>query len=521
MKHPLFAIMPALLTFTLALACSGSSPADPTATQATITRAAGTLPQTESQTASPLTLEPTRRTPIPTLTNPQISATQRAQVADIKTQFAPTPERVLPTPVPTAPVFLPPPTTPPMPVFPTPAPTPWLLPTLAPLMPTFPPPPTIAFPTYAPPTLVIPTFTPPTLVTGIVRKDFLGPISSLSTEATALRFFESGYDHTPGEDRKYTSVFSQQTTRYIDWQVDIRDVEVAQTTEIEVISKLFGANDEVLDRSTVEFELNPGTTYSWISLGHGWEEPGNWDTGDYWIEVSVDGELASAGGFEIVAGMASTSIQAKEFAVACGELREGSEDVEFDSWVAMVQALVAPPEVADYWSAYVDQFALQTDLGPNGRTQNASDRATAATMELSREARELLISTGCLSEIDVWLAREFVAANARLEGGYAQRGTVTVEQFAKACADIKITAPTMGGLDAMPAHFIAWWGQLVPPPGLGKYHSAIMDFYREWQGVDTGDPQDVDILTQLAVMEAAQALDGDDLEILLREGCSG
>ena len=51
-------------------------------------------------------------------------------------------------------------------------------------------------------------------------------------------------------------------------------------------------------------------------------------------------------------------------------------------------------------------------------------------------------------------------------------------QFAEACAEIRVAAPTMGGLDAMPAHLAGWWGRLVSPPGLGEYHSAIMDLHR-------------------------------------------
>ena len=98
---------------------------------------------------------------------------------------------------------------------------------------------------------------------------------------------------------------------------------------------------------------------------------------------------------------------------------------------------------------------------------------------------------------------------------------MTVGQFAEACADIRVAAPTMGGLDAMPAHLAGWWGRLIPPPGLGEYHSAIMDLRREWQEVDTGDPQDAGILTQLAVVEGANTLDDDGLETLLRGDCPG
>ena len=125
-----------------------------------------------------------------------------------------------------------------------------------------------------------------------------GPDIISTHGGNGLRFVESGFDRTPGEDRQYKSVYSQETAGCVDWQVDLPGVEPAGTADIEAVSELFGPNDEVLEHLAMEFELSPGTAHSWISLGHGWEEPGNRATGECWIEVPVDGGLAAAGGLE-------------------------------------------------------------------------------------------------------------------------------------------------------------------------------------------------------------------------------
>ena len=102
----------------VAVACSGSSP-----------------PSASETLAQRPTLGPTRWTPIPTLNQRQISGTQEAKVAEIKTRFAPHSQIILPTVPPPPPTVRPVlvqstiprpatlPTVPPPPVLPTPTPT--------------------------------------------------------------------------------------------------------------------------------------------------------------------------------------------------------------------------------------------------------------------------------------------------------------------------------------------------------------------------------------------------------------
>ena len=153
----------AILSLLLALvACSGSASAGPTATGATGPASAEPptavrAGQPQAQTDRPLALAPTGRTPIPALNTRQISATQQAQVSEIKTRHAPTSERVTPPPP----------------------------------LPAFPPPPAVAYPTFAPPTLVRTTHACGTNPrTTHARNEscppgLWAPISSPRTEATA------------------------------------------------------------------------------------------------------------------------------------------------------------------------------------------------------------------------------------------------------------------------------------------------------------------------------------------------
>ena len=116
----------------ITVACTGTPPPDPTATEAITQPPTATQP---SQPTQPQTLSPTRRTPIQTLNPGQVQATRQAQLATIRALLPPpTPQVIYPT-------------------APRPFPTPY--PTLAPLL-TFAPEPS-PFPTPEPP----PTLKPP------------------------------------------------------------------------------------------------------------------------------------------------------------------------------------------------------------------------------------------------------------------------------------------------------------------------------------------------------------------------
>ena len=274
-----------LLMLALAIACGGSAettgtqpllpaleptsttapplalePTSTTAPRPTLEPTSTTAPrptlEPTSTTAPRPTLEPTRRTPIPTLNPRQIQATQTVRVS-------------YPTPVPTLPMTV---------LYRTPVPT---LPMI------------VSYPTPVP-------TEPPSALRSNANEVFLGQIQSLDAIVTNFRFFESGYDRVPLEERVFEASFDQRTARYIEWQMDHIASVPTEEYVIETKTVLYNSDREVLSTLVMLDKLNLDRTYSYFAWGHGYEEPGHWVPGHYWVEVLVDGTLVAAGGFEVV-----------------------------------------------------------------------------------------------------------------------------------------------------------------------------------------------------------------------------
>ena len=326
-----------LLMLALAIACGGSAettgtqpllPAlEPTSTAApplTLEPTSTTAPrptlEPTSTTAPPLTLEPTsttaprptleptRGTPIPTLNPRQIQATQTVRVS-YRTPVPTLPMTVLyRTPVPTLPMTVlyrtPVPTLPMTVLYRTPVPTLPMTVLYRTPVPTLPM--TVLYRTPVPtlPMIVsyrtpVPT-EPPSALRSNANEVFLGQIQSLDAIVTNFRFFESGYDRVPLEERVFEASFDQRTARYIEWQMDHIASVPTEEYVIETKTVLYNSEREVLSTLVMLDKLNLDRTYSYFAWGHGYEEPGHWVPGHYWVEVLVDGTLVAAGGFEVV-----------------------------------------------------------------------------------------------------------------------------------------------------------------------------------------------------------------------------
>ena len=301
-----------ILMLALAIACGGSAettgtqpllPAlEPTSTAApplTLEPTSTTAPRPTlepTSTAAPRpTLEPTRGTPIPTLNPRQIQATQTVRVS------YPTPVPTLPmtvlyrTPVPTLPMTVlyrtPVPTLPMTVLYRTPVPT-------LPMIVSYPTP----VPTEPPPTEPATTPAPEAMpaLRSTTFEAFIGHIPSFDAIVTHFRFFESGYDRVPLEERVFEASFDQRTARYIDWQLEFTAVVLSDELVMELRSVLYNSEKDVVADDVLVDKVNPGQEFGYLSWGLGYEEPGHWVPGHYWVEVFLDGTLVAAGGFEVV-----------------------------------------------------------------------------------------------------------------------------------------------------------------------------------------------------------------------------
>ena len=548
MKTAFPLLFAAILLLSLACATDPTQVARPTATsEGTIEQGLPATGQHET-TAAP----PTTRLPIQTLTPRQIESTREAQVAEIKTRHAPTPTHrptrsftvptrpLLPTPVAIPTVAIP---TPPGPVIVAtvaPPPTPWI-----PVLPTLPPPvlPTLSF---SFPTPEVPTKPAAPQPQWEVNNESGEPVALLLTPPdivpvraiiVACATNEEGdrwlAPRIVGEELFLPDIpqYSKVTLSYTidgeqhasDWLPGLETWEgpdegfqrlyPSKTVGKQITDALLGGA-RVIEMSIGDIE--------YLFETHGFPQAAK-----PLIDFCQSSQtLAPPPTLLPTPSFTEITAELADFAAACADIRnrdESAPDWTFEGWVAEAQAVEVPLELADWWSAYVDQFALQLVYdGPSQHSQKAADTAMDELVFMDFRIREYLVDAGCITGTEVWQADTAFAAWGRLVDGFGQGDDVTIEEFAEACRDIKLTAPTLDRLIAIPEHMAYWWDKLNPPSELSDYYAAVAVFYDEWIETGGGDPQtDVSFETQMALIETAQALDQNVLETLLARRCAG
>ena len=114
-------------------------------------------------------------------------------------------------------------------------------------------------------------------------------------------FFESGFDTPPYEDRVYATRLARDSTRYVNWELNIDYPEPGDRVYFDIDAVLYGPDDDVLAELTFDdVYLDADWTGSYHSMGYGWREPGHWDSGEYTVDLYVQDEWLAGGTFEIV-----------------------------------------------------------------------------------------------------------------------------------------------------------------------------------------------------------------------------
>ena len=169
---------------------------------------------------------------------------------------------------------------------PTPAPTatPLPLPTATPV----PTPTAPAEPTATP----VPTATPRATPAP-------SPFPLLNPRVAGVRFFESGCDASREEPVLYTNVFDQRTSRCIYWQLNLVFDTQPERADFEIDAVYHGPRSGVWARHTANAVVEKGWTNSQYATGEGWPQPGNWETGDYLVELFVGNRLIASAGFAV------------------------------------------------------------------------------------------------------------------------------------------------------------------------------------------------------------------------------
>lgn len=124
-------------------------------------------------------------------------------------------------------------------------------------------------------------------------------IAALEATVTYIEFFEGGDESPAKDDRVYDVYFDQATTRRIYYEVHLEYPERTSTQGFQLNVFIYGPDGNLFAEYTGNHQVEVGWDSSWHTKGWGWDSPGNWDLGTYWVEFSVDGELVATGSFEI------------------------------------------------------------------------------------------------------------------------------------------------------------------------------------------------------------------------------
>lgn len=119
-------------------------------------------------------------------------------------------------------------------------------------------------------------------------------------EVTALKFFPSGKNQPPVEDRSYTSRFGN-GIQYVGVELDLAYPERRERFDFDMEVAVFKDGDEYADYVVKDRWIEPGWTDSYHSGGYGNLQGDFWRPGSYRVEVSVRGEVVATGEFEVVA----------------------------------------------------------------------------------------------------------------------------------------------------------------------------------------------------------------------------
>ncbi len=116
-------------------------------------------------------------------------------------------------------------------------------------------------------------------------------IDFLNAKVTHVKFFESGYDPPPMDQRSYRISFSRTGTRYVNWELTLE--YPTQGKKKEFVIEHIWSNPSTIEifRSTFNAYVLENWTYSHHNAGYGWREKASntWIAGTYRVDLYVEG----------------------------------------------------------------------------------------------------------------------------------------------------------------------------------------------------------------------------------------
>jgi len=138
---------------------------------------------------------------------------------------------------------------------------------------------------------------------------------SLDLKVTSLRFFESGYNALPREQRVYSNRFDKSKTRYVHWELNLEFPAPGSRRSFVIEQSWYRAEGnlqvQLTRQQTSNISIEPNWTWLYYNHSYGWNNPGNWLAGSYRVDLYVEGQKLASGSFEIYGASSSRKYVSK------------------------------------------------------------------------------------------------------------------------------------------------------------------------------------------------------------------
>ena len=141
----------------------------------------------------------------------------------------------------------------------------------------------------------LPTRTP----AGGAKRGFAG----LDASVENLRFFEGGRQAPPNKQRRFSTSFESDHTKFLYWQLSLKYPKTDSKVDFKIRAACYKPDGTLLFTQNMSAYVQPGWTSSWHAMGWGNTAAGKaWAPGRYKVELSVDGNRVAQGHFEVTGG---------------------------------------------------------------------------------------------------------------------------------------------------------------------------------------------------------------------------
>jgi hypothetical protein len=124
----------------------------------------------------------------------------------------------------------------------------------------------------------------------------------------SVKFFEGPYTAPPESQRQFLTSFPKSTTRYIFFSVSAKNLLYKNRThKPPVIGRFYKPDGSFMGEGTVNVDISSEWESTNLWGGWGWNDPGNWQAGNYRVEIWFGNSKVGEGYFGIYDDRTSTA----------------------------------------------------------------------------------------------------------------------------------------------------------------------------------------------------------------------